>query len=52
MTTSVSKTIYRLRLLSDSGSDRDDVRHLKQLLKVLLRRFHFRCIEIMRESTP
>jgi hypothetical protein len=52
MTASSSKPIYRLRLRSDSGSDSDDVRNLKQVLKILLRRFCFRCIEIVREPAP
>jgi hypothetical protein len=43
--------IYRLRLrsLADPDHDADDVRELRQLLKVLLRRFRFRCIELERE---
>jgi hypothetical protein len=51
--TAVSKppTIYRLRLRLDD-SNRDDIRHLKQLLKILLRKYHFRCIEIEEEQDP
>jgi hypothetical protein len=41
--------IYRLRLRSLFDSDRDGIRHLKQLLKTLLRRHGFRCIEIVEE---
>jgi hypothetical protein len=54
MTASPNKPVYRLRLRSDSdsNSDRDDIHRLKQLLKILWRRFRFRCIEIMREPAP
>jgi hypothetical protein len=52
MTVSANKPVYRMRLQSDSDSHHDDVRHLRQLLKVLLRRFHLRCIELEQEQTP
>jgi hypothetical protein len=48
MTASVTPppTIYRLRLKSDFNSERDGIRHLKQLLKTLLRRHHFRAVSV------
>jgi hypothetical protein len=52
MTIAANKPIYRLRLRSDSESDRDDIRYLKQLLKTLERKYHFRVLEIEQEQTP
>jgi hypothetical protein len=55
MTAAVGKppTIYRLRLRPlDSDSEHDAIRHLKALLKTLLRRHGFRCIELEQEQTP
>ena len=43
--------IYRMRLRS-IGSDQDDIRRLKIMLKVMLRRFQFRVIEIEPEREP
>jgi hypothetical protein len=45
--------IYRLRLRV-LASDRDDegVRDLRQALKLLLRRYRLRCIEVERERAP
>jgi len=37
--------IYRIRLRS-IGSDHDDIRRLRTILKLALRRFRFRVIEI------
>jgi len=43
--------IYRLRLRAiDTDHDDDDIRHLRAVLKILLRRFRFRCIELEREQ--
>jgi hypothetical protein len=45
--------IYRLRLRAiDTDHDGDDIRHLRAVLKILLRRFRFRCIELEREQAP
>jgi hypothetical protein len=44
-------TIYRLRMRSVSDRDADDIRHLRALLKVLLRRYHFRVVEIEQEQS-
>jgi hypothetical protein len=56
MTDSASKSaarIYRLRLRAlDSDNDADDIHRLRALLKLLLRRFRFRCIGIERERAP
>jgi hypothetical protein len=52
MSASISKPIFRLRLRSDSESDRDAIRHLKALLKTLLRKHHFRCVEVVQEQDP
>jgi len=41
--------IYRMRLRS-IGSDHDDIRRLRIMLKLMLRRFRFRVIEIEREQ--
>jgi hypothetical protein len=43
-------TIYRLRLRSISSDRNADIRHLKALLKVLLRRYHFRAVEVAEEQ--
>ena len=40
--------IYRMRLRS-IGSDHDDICRLKRMLKLMLRRFRFRVIEIEQE---
>jgi hypothetical protein len=45
------KRIYRLRLQA-MDSDDNDIRHLRALLKVLLRRYHFRVVEIEQEPAP
>jgi hypothetical protein len=53
MTASSTKppTIYRLRMRSIAvDRDADDIRHLRALLKVLLRRYHFRVVEIEQEQ--
>jgi hypothetical protein len=53
MTASSNKPIYRLRLRSvDSDRENDNIRHLRAVLKLLLRRFGFRVIEIEQERTP
>jgi hypothetical protein len=42
--------VYRLRIRPvEPVRYGDDIRHLRALLKVMLRRFRFRCIEIERE---
>jgi hypothetical protein len=41
-------TTYRLRIRPLHRED-DDIRHLRALLKTLLRRHHFRVVEIERE---
>jgi hypothetical protein len=53
MTAAASKppVIYRLRLRS-LDSERDALRHLKQLLKTLLRRHRFVCVSAEEEQTP
>jgi hypothetical protein len=43
-----STKIYRMRLRS-IGSDHDDIRRLRIILKLMLRRFRFRVIEIEQE---
>jgi hypothetical protein len=43
---------YRLRLRSLDADDCDDIHKLRALLKLMLRRFRFRVIEIVREQTP
>jgi hypothetical protein len=46
-------TIFRVRLqCADSACDDDNIRRLRAALKLLLRRFHFRVIEIEQEQTP
>jgi hypothetical protein len=35
---------------SVSDRDTDDIRHLRALLKVLLRKYHFRVVEIEQEQ--
>jgi hypothetical protein len=43
--------IYRLRLRAlDPGRDADDIRHLRALLKVLLRKYHFRAVTVEEEQ--
>jgi hypothetical protein len=43
-------TIFRLRMRSvDADRDADDIRHLRALLKVLLRKYRFRVVEIEQE---
>jgi hypothetical protein len=50
MTTGTQPLVYRLRLLAIDCDDDDDViRRLRALLKVLLRRYRFRVIEIEQE---
>jgi len=50
-TTKPPEKIYRLRLRAiDPDHDDDDIRHLRAVLKILLRRFRFRCIELKREQ--
>jgi len=52
-TTKPPEKIYRLRLRAiDPDHDDDDIRHLRAVLKILLRRFRFRCIELEREQAP
>jgi hypothetical protein len=49
--TASEPTIYRLRMRSvDADRDADDIRHLRALLKVLLRRYGFRVVEIEQEQ--
>jgi hypothetical protein len=43
------KPVYRLRI-QHTDSDHDSIRHLRAVLKVLLRRYRFRCLSIERES--
>jgi len=54
MTASNNKppVIYRLRLRVLGDRDDEGVRDLRQALRLLLRRFHLRCIEIVREPAP
>jgi hypothetical protein len=44
--------IYRLRLRVLNPDENDGVRRLRQALKLLLRKFGLRCVEIVREQTP
>jgi hypothetical protein len=46
-------TIFKLRMRSiNPDCDADDIRHLRALLKVLLRKYHFRVVEIELEQQP
>jgi hypothetical protein len=36
----------------NSDHDADDIRHMRALLKVLLRRHHFRVVELEQEREP
>jgi hypothetical protein len=50
--TSKPATVYRLRVrVIESESERDEIRHLKQALKTLLRRHRLRVIELEREQS-
>jgi len=51
MTASINKPIFRLRMQPvDSDNRNDDIRHLRQVLKLLLRRLHFRVISVEQET--
>jgi hypothetical protein len=42
-------SIYKLRLQSVAADDRDEYHRLRAMLKLMLRRFGYRCVEIVRE---
>jgi hypothetical protein len=44
------KPIYRLRMTPIDADRNDDIRHLRQVLKLLLRRLHFRVISVEQEQ--
>ena len=50
MTAPVSKPIFRLRMTPVDSNRNDDIRHLRQVLKMLLRRLRFRVISIEQET--
>ena len=50
MTTPSSKPIFRLRMTPVGADRNDDIRHLRQVLKMLLRRLRFRVISIEQET--
>jgi hypothetical protein len=53
MTVSANKPIFRLRITPVDVDRTDDIRHLRQVLKMLLRRLRFRVISIEQEQeTP
>jgi hypothetical protein len=42
--------VYRLRIRRvDPSNDADEIRHLRAVLKVLLRKYHFRVVELEQE---
>jgi hypothetical protein len=45
----MNRPVYLLRLVSPRG---DDIRRLRWLLKVLLRRYGLRCISVSIEEEP
>jgi hypothetical protein len=51
MTAAANKppVIYRLRLCVLNPDQNDGVRRLRQALKLLLRKFGLRCVEVVRE---
>jgi hypothetical protein len=55
MIASISKPpakVYRLRIRPvDPNNDAGTIRHLRLLLKTLLRRHGFRCVEVVEERT-
>jgi hypothetical protein len=50
MTTVRRPSVFRLRLQSVSSDDRDEIHRLRALLKLMKRRFGYRCVEITREQ--
>ena len=50
MTASINKPIFRLRMQPVDSDRNDDIRHLRQVLKLLLRRLHFRVISVEQET--
>ena len=49
MTASTNKPIFRLRMQPVDADRNDDIRHLRQVLKLLLRRLRFRVISVEQE---
>ena len=49
MTASINKPIFRLRMQPVDSDRNDDIRHLRQVLKLLLRRLRFRVISVEQE---
>lgn len=43
------KSVYTLRLEGDGGSDQEEKIRLKIAMKVLLRKFRFRCVGLREE---
>jgi hypothetical protein len=53
MTNSTIKPIFRLRIRPvDPNNDASTIRHLRLLLKTLLRQHGFVCVEVVEESHP
>jgi len=50
MTASKSATIFRLRIRHVHSDRNADIRHLKALLKAMLRRHHFVALEVEEEQ--
>ena len=46
----MSKPIFRLRMTPIDADRNDDIRHLKAVLKWLLRRFRFRVLSVEQEQ--
>ena len=49
MIASTNKPIFRLRMTPVDSDRNDDIRHLRQVLKLLLRRLRFRVISVEQE---
>ena len=49
MTASINKPIFRLRMQPVDSDRNDDIRHLRQVLKLLLRRLRFCVISVEQE---
>jgi hypothetical protein len=47
-----TKPIFRLQMTPVDADRHDDIRHLRQVLKLLLRRLRFRVLSIEQEQTP
>jgi hypothetical protein len=50
VTATNNKPIFRLRMQPVDADRNDDIRHLRQVLKLLLRRLRFRVISVEQES--